>query len=383
LIVSSSNPIAYYGPNAGDVIQLNLMPDGYSFVSITQDRNYTMRHWNATTRALIATYNTGHTATVNDVAVFSNGIVATGSSDQSIKVWNLKTNSLIKTINFSSFVTAVLAMPGMTSTLCPVATNEYAVYLVDYMTSVSLRKYTGHYAAIDSLALLFDGTFLSVSDSSIRQYSVDTGTQLRIFSGHTDIITAVSVLPASAFASVFTSDGTKFVTSSYDSFIKIWKIPSSTSLRVIYAHEDVVFALQALPNQQLLSCSYDQTVNIIDINTGSISFSFLSGIQVTVSAVLPGSDGVILGGTRAALAFYDILKGEMIRNFTGHSSEITSLLVLSDQTFVCTDFDFNIFQWNYTTGALVKRLSDFYQKDQFVVYYMLRLSDDSFLLVCF
>lgn len=57
----------------------------------------TVRIWNATKGEQIRCL-TGHTGSVNSVALSENGIVVSGSSDKTIRIWSAKTCDIIKVI---------------------------------------------------------------------------------------------------------------------------------------------------------------------------------------------------------------------------------------------------------------------------------------------
>ena len=116
----------------------------------------------------------GHSSTVNSVAIRpDNTKIVSGSSDNTIKVWDLESGRLLNTLNLSSYVNSV----AITS---------------------------------DNSKIVSSGS----ADKIIKVWDLNTGKLLNTVEGHTDNIFSVAISP----------DSTKIVSGSYDKTIKVWEM---------------------------------------------------------------------------------------------------------------------------------------------------------------
>lgn len=112
-------------------------------------------------------------------------LVATGSADSCICIWNIPKSSLSKTSPLNEFKTP-------------------------------MKTLRGHTDCVRSLALLDPDRLLSSSnDASIRCWSIDAGVCLAEFYGHTSFVYSIAVDPARRF----------FASSGEDRSVRVWPIP--------------------------------------------------------------------------------------------------------------------------------------------------------------
>ncbi|NMF65714.1 trypsin-like peptidase domain-containing protein [Brasilonema octagenarum] len=105
VIADSSNNEFFYGVNS-----VAISPDGRTLASGSWDD--TIKIWNLATGQLIRTL-AGHSYSVNSVAISADGrTLASGSFDKTIKIWNLATGQLIRTLGgHSEWVRSVAISP--------------------------------------------------------------------------------------------------------------------------------------------------------------------------------------------------------------------------------------------------------------------------------
>jgi WD40 repeat protein len=112
---------------------------------------------------------TGHTNWVRALAVLQNGDLASGSYDNTVKIWNANDGTLKRTL-------------------------------------------TGHTSYVDALAVLQNGDLASGSlDKTVKIWNANDGTLKRTLTGHTDWVFALAVLQNGDLAS-----------GSYDNTVIIW-----------------------------------------------------------------------------------------------------------------------------------------------------------------
>ncbi len=135
----------------------------------------------------------GHSREVNSVAISPNGqTVVSGSSDSTIKVWNLKTGQEICTL-------------------------------------------AGHSGSVRSVAITSDGqTVISGShDKTIRLWDLNTGQEICTLKGHSAWVNSIAITP----------DGQTVISSSHDKTIRLWNTKTKRESGILSKDSGLVLAV--------------------------------------------------------------------------------------------------------------------------------------------
>ena len=105
-----------------------------------------------------------------------------------------------------------------------------------------------------------------------------------ILRGHTGYVSSVA----------FSSDGQTLASGSYDRTVRLWDVNTGTQLKIITGHTGYVSSVAfSSDGQTLASGSYDRTVRLWDVNTGT-QLKIITGHTGYVSSVAFSSDGQTL-----------------------------------------------------------------------------------------
>lgn len=292
---------------------------------------------------------TGHTTYIGSIAFDPKGkIFASGSSDRTIKLWDVETGK-------------------------------------------ELRTLTGHTSAVFSVAFSADGKTLASGDADgpIKLWNVATGTELRTFSGHTDSVHAVT----------FSADGKTLASVSDDATVKLWDIATSANKTLRGPHVygprltafspdgktlisgDYLFDIVTGVERRLLtghtsfihsvsfshdgktyaSGNSDNSVKIWDAKTGNEQRTLI-GHTAPVKLVRFSADGKsLMSGSGTAemsiwdivttIKFWDVETGKELRTLEGYNWPINSIAYRPDgKTFMCGSWDGSIKMWDIETG---------------------------------
>ncbi|MGB3402033.1 MAG: serine/threonine-protein kinase [Microcoleaceae cyanobacterium] len=249
-----------------------------------------------------------HLGAVGTVAFSPDGsILATGSRDQTIKLWNLETGDIIGTL-------------------------------------------TGDGSPIWSLDFSSSGSDLAAGSYywRILEWNLETGE------------TYIPLQQNGAVWSVKISPDERLIASaSSDQTVKIWDRQSGFILYDFLDHDDIVYAVDWTPNGRILvSASKDKTVKVFDVETGTVLLT-LTGHSDQVRSIVISSDGntLVTGSYDDTIKIWNLITGELIHTLTGHSGDILSVDISPDnQLIVSGSKDQTIKLWNRQTGELLSTL---------------------------
>ncbi|AFZ22944.1 WD40 repeat-containing protein [Cylindrospermum stagnale PCC 7417] len=304
------------------------------------------------TRAIEVNTLEGHSSTVNSVVFSPDGkTVASGSYDNTIKLWDVTTGKTLKTLTgHSSYVRSVVFSPdGKT-----VASGSYdnTIKLWDLTTGKTLKTLTGHSDSVFSVVFSPDGkTVASGSgDNTIKLWDLTTGKTLKTLTGHSSGVTSVG----------FSPDGKTVASGSYDKTIKLWDLTTGKALKTLTGHSNLVLSVGFSPDgKTVASGSSDKTIKLWDLTTGK-TLKTLTGHSSYVNSVGFSPDGktVASGSDDKTIKLWDLTTGKTLKTLTGHSSGVNSVVFSPDgKTVASGSSDKTIKLWDLTTGKTLKTLT--------------------------
>jgi energy-coupling factor transporter ATP-binding protein EcfA2 len=182
----------------------------------------------------------GHSGEVLSVAVSADRVIASGSADKTVKLWNANTGELIRVLN-------------------------------------------GHTNGVSSVTFSPDGKVLATgsADTTVKLWDVATGAELGSLKGHTGTVWSVT----------FSPNGKLLATGSADHTIKVWEAATREVLKTLTGHADEVLSVAISPDNELLaSGSVDRTAKLWNISLGN-TLTTLSGQTNAILSVAFSPDG--------------------------------------------------------------------------------------------
>ncbi|WP_017653807.1 WD40 repeat domain-containing serine/threonine-protein kinase [Fortiea contorta] len=261
-------------------------------------------------------------STPNQISASANTL-ASGSDDQTVKIWNLQQKRAIRTLKgHSGKVYAVAISPDGKNVVS--GSIDKTIKIWNLNTGKEIRTLKGHQSLISSLAISPDGkTIVSVSyDKTIKIWNLNTGKEIRTLTGHSAEILAVAISP----------NGEKIVSGSADRTIKIWDFKTGKEIRTIPAHKLDVNALAISPNGQLLlSSSDDRIIKLWNLNTGKAIRAFEGHLaDVNAIAFHPLGESFATASDDKTVKLWNLNTGQIIHIFTGHTAEVYAIAFSPD-----------------------------------------------------
>lgn len=208
----------------------------------------------------------GHSGSVLSVAITGDYILS-GGVDSTVRVWNVATRSLFRTMTDHREDVCCLAI-NSNATLLASGSYDKTIIIYTLPDLVTVRRLRGHLGAVISLAF-YDGftqyLFSGSVDKTIRLWNVDTGDCVTVLYGHYGNVSALLLVSLSInvhTGGIEASEGTRsawLVSGSHDGNIITWNLGNFPE------DEPTIYATKSLGLRSKVTCLalYPQTHQFI------------------------------------------------------------------------------------------------------------------------
>ncbi|MBE9129858.1 MULTISPECIES: WD40 repeat domain-containing protein [unclassified Coleofasciculus] len=252
----------------------------------------------------------GHSDWVSALAMSPDGqILASGSLDKNIKLWNLSTSN-------------------NTHTLC------------------------GHVEGVLCLAISPDGQILASGgfDQTIKLWRLDSGQLLYTLKGHEGSVRSLAITP----------DSQTLISASFDQTIKLWRLDSGQFLQNLAQDAGHLSAIALSPDGQILaSGGGDGTINLWRLDTQTLELTLTGNLSsICALAISPDSQILPAGCTDGYLKLWQLSTAEPLGNLDCQSGlVIPSIFSIQGQTFIGSSAEETIKIWQLNTGEVLTVLN--------------------------
>jgi tetratricopeptide (TPR) repeat protein len=235
---------------------------------------------------------------------------------------------------------------GSSAGLLATGSRDRTVKLWDPVTHQVLRTLEGHGAGVRSVAFSPDGRRLlsGGEDGTVRLWDVATGTPLRRFEGHAGAVNAVAFAP----------DGRRGLSGGEDKTARLWDLEAGPQLRR-FAHPALVTSVAFAPDgHRLASGTGAASLHVWDAANGRELHRFTAGTDSWVTGVAFSPDGLralCAGGKGSTLQLWDLATDKSLRTFRGHAHFVNSLALSADGLRLLSGaLDRTFRLWDVATG---------------------------------
>jgi len=324
-------------------------PDGKTLASASGDN--TIKLWNLQTQTALKTL-TGHSRLVRSVAWSPDGkTLASASNDKTIKLWNLQTGKLIATLTrHSNEVSSVAFSPD--GKILASASGDNTIKLWNLQTQKPLATLSGHSSFVNSVAISPDGKTLAAAsaDKTIKLWNLQTQKELATLSGDSSFLNSVA----------FSPDGKTLAAASADSTIKLWNLQTQTAIPALTGHSSFVNSVAISPDgKTLASASADKTIKLWNLQTKK-AIATLSGHSSFVNSVAISPDGKTLASASGdnTIKLWNLQTEEPLATLSGHSSFVNNVAFSPNSLTLASASDDNTIKlWNLQTGKPITTLT--------------------------
>ena len=127
-------------------------------------------------------------------------------------------------------------------------------------------------------------------------------------------------------------------------------------IRKLIGHKDLVWCIDRLSNDKIISCSRDKTIRMWDLNSGRcLKILKIHGKSVTSMIV---SDDKIISDSDGEIKVWNVESGECLQTLNvGHNNYIRSIGKMSSEKIVSGDQDGKLIIWNIDNGETLKTIN--------------------------
>ncbi|KAI9209182.1 WD40-repeat-containing domain protein [Polychytrium aggregatum] len=219
---------------------------------VSGSRDDTIKIWDMKTGALRHTL-IGHGASVLCLQYDAHYIVS-GSSDATIIVWNLASATPLKTLVGHTEHILGLRFDSQYIVSC---SKDKTARIWDFETGNLLKSLRGHRAAVNAIQFKNSMVVTGSGDRTIKVWSVRDGRLIRTLMGHERGIASLHF------------DGQTIISGSSDFTIKVWNIRQDDCLQTLQGHEELVRTVQ-FNRFRIVSGDYKGVIKIWDRHTNTV-----------------------------------------------------------------------------------------------------------------
>jgi WD40 repeat protein len=327
--------------------------------------DYTARLWDMQTGQCSKTFQ-GHSNSIYTIALSTtHHLLASGHEDQTLKLWDFNYQTLSATSNPQPFrvlrghtgrIFSIAFAPSSceklsTDQILASGSADRTIKLWNSHTGQCLHTLQGHTSWVWAIAFHPNGKQIASAsyDHTIKLWDVDTGECLHTITGHTSCVLSVA----------FSPDGQWLVSGGYEQTIKLWNFKTGQCLITLQAHLNRVWAVTFSPDSQYLATGGDdRTIKLWEVATGRC-VKTLEGHTNQVLALLFDADGTSLISSSAdkTIRIWNVATGDCTTVIQQHQNWVWSLIQCrDDRVFLSSSQDETIKAWNLETGIHLKTL---------------------------
>jgi eukaryotic-like serine/threonine-protein kinase len=311
----------------------------------------------------------GHTDDITSAVFSTDGHrIVTAGWDRTIKLWSawpesadLWAGETRQLIGHRWRATTVAILPDGKRAIS--GGEDGTIRIHDIASGRELRHWVGSDFKVFRLAVSPDGAKVVVAgeNSDVRLYEIESGRALGRFNRQDGAIFALAVTPDGRHA---LTGGPLIMTppigwlTGPDVDLHLWDLDTGAELRNFSGHQGGIWSVAISPDgRRAVSGSIDGTVRCWDLDTGAELHRIEAhkGFAAKAVAFLPDGGRVLSGGTDGRLCLWNIETGREFRRFDGARAPVEALAISPDGRHALSsgNADHHLRLWGLESGRAI------------------------------
>lgn len=299
---------------------------------------------------------TGHFGDIIDLMFSPSGqFVASGSEDNTVKVWDATTGMIIRSfINHKGYITA-LDMNAAGDMLVSAA-KDNTIRLWDLKIGKEIRQLPAHSFYASTVAFSPTNNIIASAsiDNTVKLWDIRIGKEIPIPIKHDKPVNTLT----------FSPDGLSLLTGSDDKTIKILNIPTNTLKTLSDAQAEILSLVYATDGSVFAAQCADKTIIIWDAAKGTVLRKIQGGygrqIAISPNGRFLASIGEANEDDPTTIVLWNVLNGKKIRTFPGNAPRTLSLAFSPDGNKLLSGGGDRLIRiWDVSSGRETKSLSGY------------------------
>ncbi|XP_064604674.1 F-box/WD repeat-containing protein 7-like [Liolophura sinensis] len=292
-------------------------------------------------RCTVRTFE-GHTQGISCVQ-FDDTRIVSGSSDKTIKVWNIRTNApwSVQTLVGHSGTVRCLHLEGnrLVSGSTDRTIKVWDLSTRDSWSSIACKvTMIGHTDTVRCLQVDDDKVISGSYDKTLKIWDMRTGVCKLSLRGHQAAVLCIHF------------NETKIVSGSCDKTIKVWNF-AGQCMMTLTGHQDAVTCLQ-FDSTRIVSGSLDCNLKFWDIHTGhcinTIDWKAAEGHTGVVRCLQADSWRLVSAADDKTLKVWNLETGQRLVTLRNHTDGVTCLQ-FNDFLIVSGSYDKTVKLWDFSS----------------------------------
>jgi len=219
--------------------------------------------------------------------------LATGGVDGKAILWDVETGEMVKEFQFPDKALAIFSVDISPDNKL-LATSDWngEIVIWNIATGHVIKAMSPH-SGNSSIHIKFSANGLYIIsaglDRKLKLIEIDTGEEVRTFTGNTDLVTSINLHPRED----------KFITAGRDNTIRVWDFYSGLQVLKINAHERGTYSARFdSTGKYIVSGGDDNMVKLWDAKSGALVANFAGHRGTIGDAHLTADNKYIVSGSR-------------------------------------------------------------------------------------
>lgn len=261
-----------------------------------------VRVWDGHTGRALHSFH-GHTSLTEKLSFRTDGIqLASAGWDGTVRIWDLRRAQALHVLqsDVTPVVAAVIGPGPHERNVVASGSLDHAIRIWDAVTGTLHATWHGHRDRVVSFAFRPDGAQLASGswDHTIGLWNISSGELVRLLEGHTSPIECVAFHP----------NGKMLASGSWDGSVRVWDAQTGETLHTLSEHNNGLEMVAFSPDGTLMaSCACDHLVCIWDVQSGQLMHR-LEGHTSWVRCIAWSQDGTLLasGSDDGTIRLWDV-----------------------------------------------------------------------------